>query len=331
MVIKCDGEMFRKGKDGPTEEHLGTSDFGVLGFLNKPLAGPSTRPRKLEPPAAVIRPPSSRPLTAVQNKANGLMSYTKPVLEYPASKVGPETMASRKVDGANGKGHLHQHTHQCKPPQGEVVKELLNDLHSMDNSSPHQEIIQPSANTTERLSRIIGRPCDRIYSCVDTKYVNERKNRPTTADPKHRRSRRPPYWRSPSASAYDDDDDQTECGGSVATVSDLDNLASKSLRRKMNMRGNRLTMLRKEIKEMVVSLDERDEQEAKKSGKTKSDEKESRYESDNKKVKDANKPDDDDNNIESCTMMWCKGPPTLESFVNDMKQIMMCAAGGEKA
>ena len=38
---------------------------------------------------------------------------------------------------------------------------------------------------------------------------------------------------------------------------------------------------------------------------------------------------EDDNN-DSYTMMWCKGPPTMESLLNDLKLIMMCS-GPEKA
>jgi hypothetical protein len=203
----------------------------------------------------------------------------------------------------------------------------------MENTPPHEEVIQPSANTSERLSRIIGRPCDRVYSCVDTKYVDDRKSQAfTSAKPNSTNqrlsSRRRPHWRSPSLSANDDDDDddQTECGSSVATVSDLDILAAKSLRPKMSRQANSLSVLREEIKEMVVGLDGRDAKETLKLTKTRTEAKGDREASDTGTKEKPNKPRNHDDTNESCTMMWCKGPPTVERFLNDMKQMIVCAA-----
>jgi hypothetical protein len=62
---------------------------------------------------------------------------------------------------------------------------------------------------------------------------------------------------------YDHDDAATECSASIATVSDLDNLEAKALRRKLASSSYRIgrshvSDLRREIKEIVSEVEERD-------------------------------------------------------------------------
>ncbi len=233
-----------------------------------------TQARKLRKSAStscaenrVIRPPSLRqssgPATQQESSEPGMGS----VLNEPGSKAANSIPQGMKL----------RHSPHLQGKQLVIVNDLREDARSMDKCAPHEEIIQPSAKTTERLNRIVGRPLGRptyqhhLRSQMDGVDVSMRPAKrsgmtTTFGGYKDRQSQKRQVY-STFSKVPEVSDDQTECSASVATVSDLDNLAAKSLRRGLpayQLGRSQLSVLRREIKDMVGSnLDERDAMERK--------------------------------------------------------------------
>jgi len=134
-------------------------------------------------------------------------------------------------------------------------------------------------------------------------------------------------------SSMSDCDDHTECGSSVATVSNLDSLAAKSLRTKKrsaySMGRSYVSDLRKQIKEMVGSTLEERESKASgraavvKSGPTRESLEMSRAR--RQKTRDDVVESRDQDDMTSTTQIgncqWCQEPPSFAGMMNDLKEI----------
>lgn len=236
----------------------------------------------------LIIPPSSG-VAKLANTGNRKKSkaYTRPIFKEPGSKIlSIQPPSSSNIDAPNHRQPSEAFRPTAKtsqrrqdPPtsgtRSSIVKGLFQDANPVTkkHNSSHEELIQPSSKTSDRLARILGASADGQSA---TKKVpsyhaaGENLARDQSIGLEQRRFRAADYEsisvlhrrdeesRIPSNVHYIGDD-QTECGGSVATVSDLDYLASKSLRRKKSshpLGNHQVSQLRREIKEMVVCLEE---------------------------------------------------------------------------
>jgi hypothetical protein len=235
----------------------------------------------------VIGPPTLAPSRSSLRKHKTSKTNKRPVFKEPGSKI-PISKPPSTTDVNNywPTSALHPNSRQRPqdPPPGKkyniVNGHTKKAQFATDKYLPsHEEIATPSSNATKRLNRIMGRQSfdnvvtskQKVPSChaVDMVYESdsplglEHAGLPTTnfgSTTSH--SRR--FNDGRTSRMYDGNDDQSDCGGSIATVSDLDYLASKSLRRKkpsQQLGERRLNLLRQEIKEMVESLEEKDEEE----------------------------------------------------------------------
>lgn len=313
----------------------------------------------------VIRPPSSLRPKRISSRA-----YTRPIFKEPGSKITPaEGLDYSQESYAGASDDILDRSRS-------IVRELLGDVRSRENSYGPNEVIEPSNSANKRLQRILGRPTDRFPlddinpSVGLQKSMLRKQHGDEGVNPRHqiqqdrqygyhsggrRSSRRlkssaSSYRRSTVTSEYDD---RTECEESVATVSDLDNLAAKALRRKRLSYGkqpsNDLSILKEEIKEMVRRLDERDDLQASRVGK-RGAVKNGRQHQDglNKSKPDPSatskigssrvpskhssrdsERDDDTGNCDGCTLrtiastgfgqILCETPP-LPNFIDDLKE-----------
>jgi hypothetical protein len=226
----------------------------------------------------IICPPSLKPSRRLRKHTTS-KSSVRPVFKEPGSKIPitkPPSTTDVSKDWPTPAFHpnsRHQQPRQDPPPgnKSDFVNENTqeNQLAIEKHLPSREEIVQPSSNMTERLNRIMGRqsfdnretPMHKVPPSAAVSMA-EPVLQATTFGPPSSHSRRRIHGRRLKMNDFCDD--QSDCGTSVATVSDLDYLASKSLRRKKSSRqlgAIRLNLLREEIKEMVVSFDDREEEE----------------------------------------------------------------------
>jgi hypothetical protein len=237
----------------------------------------------------VFCPPGLKPSRCHLRNRTTSKAYIRPVFKEPGSKIPiKKPPLPTDVNKYWPAPALHPNSrHQQRPHDplpGNKSHFVIENSQGYRSSSgnclpPHQETMQTATNTSKRLHRIMGRqscdnleipnqrlPCcnkigvtcarDRHLLLEQTEFAKAYFVPPTSNSRSHNQGR--------SRKIYNFCDDQSDCGGSVATVSDLDYLASKSLRRKNSSRQigeASLKLLRQEIKEMVVSLDDLDEEE----------------------------------------------------------------------
>jgi hypothetical protein len=247
----------------------------------------------------VIQPPSSQPKKSSR-------AYTRPVFKDPGSKMAasdsPINLESclRKVDNnANNREAAERSSSLVH----ELIGEVRSLDHKCDDDD---DVIHPSRDANKLLLRLSSRPSDFAPLDNTDKSVGLEKSMLRKYDSLTKSRPRPDYhelhdYERPFNSRYMngssgnrsgsqgnrsgnsrrlksssssfrrpvpmyDFDDQTECGGSIATVSDLDNLAAKALRRKKSSyerkpKEDLLTSLKKEIQNLV-GIDERDDKQA---------------------------------------------------------------------
>jgi hypothetical protein len=234
----------------------------------------------------VVSPPSSTQHGNTRDKRKKSRVYTRPIFKEPGSKIPliqpPSTKDVNKRQPLDDlrRDVRHQQRQQDPPAsrRSDVVEDILKEANLATDryGTVHDEVIQPSPNTNERLNRIMGRPSasniqpsQTIPSKHTTSLARDRERSmrleqrrcPSTGFVPSAQSRCRNYGYGLPSKSHDFRDDQTECGESVATVSNLDYLASKSLRRKKSSSSQlgemHVSVLRQEIKEMVVCLEER--------------------------------------------------------------------------
>jgi hypothetical protein len=272
----------RRSKSGNMDDEGHDRMFGVV-FGDGIEEGEVNKGRKSRKQCEVILPPSSSRFKRKSSRA-----YTRPIFKEPGSKM----VSVESLDDPDSEvGDVGAKSSESMERSSSVVNDLLREVRSLEHGCDHDEVIQPSNSASARLQRfIIGRPIDR-FPLDDTDQsvgletrVYRKADGHNGSIPRHdfqqrrhhsgyRRDIRHPSRRSlrlkgssvltKCASSVSDYDDQTECGGSIATVSDLDNLEAKALRRmRISFRSkprNDLIVLKQEIKDLMGSLDERDD------------------------------------------------------------------------
>ncbi|KAG7360825.1 hypothetical protein IV203_035924 [Nitzschia inconspicua] len=276
MVQKWDGAtLYRSNSDILMEQGMFVGCFGSEYDLSQVVASNKTAFKNDVKSVGMIVPHSSSMPEKNEGKRKISRSYVRPVFKEPASKISyskpPSTsdVNSRQLPDDFYRTPKSNQQRRQDPPTGRETC-IRNEPLLEDVSFAHGDVIQPSPNTTDRLNHLLGRPIGgqgtkKLPPCHTTHMpfggsvgLDQRRLRPADFGPTSLSQRRK-CSSGRVSTAHDVGDDQTECGGSVATVSDLDYLASKSLRRKKpaHLLGQRqVSMLRKEIKEMVVCLEE---------------------------------------------------------------------------
>lgn len=238
---------------------------------------------------------------------------------------------------------LKQKQEQKKRNQDEssdIVKEVLQEAQTMqEHEVSFDGVIEPLYETAGRFSHMIGQPAYRQsqyhHQAIDKKTTSSSLEHclfrtanciPHVASERHR-------GQSGSSVFPDIPDDQTECGGSIATVSDLDNLAAKSLRKKQAayaLGRSQVSLLRKEIKEIVIKSEKRENQEPT----PRSSIEQASYEQMEKEHEPANENQileaNDALNVNGVAVrpagkpgmiMWCQVVPTLDAFFSNLRQL----------
>lgn len=232
------------------------------------------------------------PVTTRSRPKRRSKKYTRPIFKEPLNLPSSTTTVSQEVAVVDDSHDSH---HQRGP---NIIKELFGGGTTAptagDYSEGREDAIQPSYNASARVQQLMATPSERRFS-LNHQYTNDdqglsggggelekgqRKASSVYPRLSYRNgpsSSRPAYGRSYSSPLYSTQLDDE----SVVTVSDLDNLAAKSLRSRKSVssrasyarkdrntsnccgsggvgegRISDLTMLREEIAEMVGSMDQ---------------------------------------------------------------------------
>lgn len=220
----------------------------------------------------VIQPPSSS-----RAKREFSRAYTRPAFKQPGSKIAE---LENHVDLESRLRQVDNVAYdQAAERSISLVNELLGEVRSLEYKCGDEDVIHPSRNANELLLRISSRSTDlddTDKSVGLEKSLLRKYESPTRSQPRPHSQQRRGYeyhanryesgssrrikrsfasYRRPERMR--DRDDQTDCGESVATVSDLDNLAAKALRRKQPTMD--VSSLKNDIKKMVRRFDEQND------------------------------------------------------------------------
>jgi hypothetical protein len=200
--------------------------------------------------------------------------YTKPIFKEPGSKIPQKNNKNNNHNNYNNNNnqiteHNNKHCSIRRSRESKQRSRIVAKLFGEDQSQDYfpsiaedgaEEAIQPSSYNKARLEQIVGKPIERHGFDAAAAAATDRTDN-TTITLGTRLVRKMREVKQPARARRSQDFD---CGSSVVTVSDLDNLEAKTLRRRnktlpFEHARSDLSLLHREINVIVSSiLDERD-------------------------------------------------------------------------
>ncbi|MGK3738571.1 MAG: hypothetical protein ACI8RD_000962 [Bacillariaceae sp.] len=198
--------------------------------------------------------------------------YTKPIFKEPGSKIPQKNNKNSSNNNNNINNEITEHNNKHyiirrnreSKQRSRIVAKLFGEDQSQDNfpsiaEDGAEKAIQPSSYNKARLEQIVGKPIERhgfdAAAAIDRTDNNSSITLGTRLVQKMREVKQPARARRSQ---------DFDCGSSVVTVSDLDNLEAKTLRRRnktppFEPARSDLSLLHREINVIISSiLDERD-------------------------------------------------------------------------